>query len=342
MKRITLCMKPQKLSLVALLIALLVAMGSAAVTAQDLDEFAGSAFAAAPRQPTALAAPPSALPIAVDGLTQSAPSMKTAATGLSFGGYVSGTFENGGLRLRAERIVNSRSSGTSGTLRVALWATPTVPVFGNTINAYTLGNFTLSPLSAGFEYDNVDQTVTQTLPPAGCYYLTLALQEYDSGTYYYQDLVTFTTGGVPDGSGYHRFSFGGANCSGSSVCVQDSTTACILNGRFRATVRVRGAFDNLPADKAAFRKPVTGFSNPNFETAFFYFNSPDNIEILLKMLDQGNTDSQGHPTLAVLFGSATPLRVELTITDTTNGAVRTYLSPFGSQQGSSDFTAFIK
>ena len=73
-----------------------------------------------------------------------------------------------------------------------------------------------------------------------------------------------------------------------------------------------------------------------------YFNSPDNIEILLKMLDQGNTDSQGHPTIAVLFGAATPLRVELTITDTTNGALRSYLSPFGSQQGSSDFTAFIK
>jgi len=312
--KITTRVVPKRRTLFALLLTLLVALGAvpAAVRAQEVE------------------------------VSQPRPQVKNASTGLTLVGFVAGTFENGGLRLRAERIVNSRGSGTSGTLRLALWATPTLPVFGNTINAYTLGSFTLSPLSAGFEYHNVDQTVAYTPPPAGCYYLTLALQEFDAGTYYYEDLRTFTTGGVPDGSGYHRFSFGGATCSSSSVCVQDSTTACLLNGRFRATVRVRGAFDNLPADKTALRKPVTGFANPSFETAFFYFNNPDNIEILLKMLDQGNTNSQGQPTIAVLFGSATPLRVELTITDTANGAVRTYLSPFGSQQGSSDFTAFIK
>ena len=330
MKKVTQCVVPMKIPFFGLLLTLLVALGAAPAAAQGFGDMTGA---------DSITAPPSAT---ADGLTQSMPRMKNASTGLSLLGFVSGTFENGGLRLRAERIVNSRSSGTSGTLRLALWATPTLPVFGNTINAYTLGSYTLNPLSAGFEYHNVDQTVAPTLPPAGCYYLTLVLQEFDAGNYYYVDLRSFTQGGVPDGSGYHRFSFGGATCSTSSVCVQDSTTACLLNGRFRATVRVRGAFDNLPADKTAFRKPVTGFSNPNFETVFFYFNSADNIEILLKMLDQGNTDSQGHPTIAVLFGSATPLRVELTVTDTTNGATRAYLSPFGSQQGSSDFTAFIK
>jgi hypothetical protein len=87
---------------------------------------------------------------------------------------------------------------------------------------------------------------------------------------------------------------------------------------------------------------VTGFASSNFETAFFYFNSSDNVEVLLKMLDQGNTDSQGHPTIAVLFGSATPLRVEITITDTLTGATRTYSSAFSSMQGATDFTAFVK
>lgn len=232
--------------------------------------------------------------------------------GLSLLGTVSATFENGGLRLRAERIVNTRGGGTSGTLRLALWATQTLPVFGNTINAYTLGSFTLNPLSAGFEYHNVDQTVAYTPPPAGCYYITLALQEFDSGSYFYVDLRTFTEGGVPDGSGYHRFSFGGASCSGASVCVQDNTTACLLNGRFRATVRVRGAFDNLPADKTAFRKPVTGFANASFETVFFYFNSPDNIEILLKMLDQGQHRQPGppHHRGAVRLGDSAPCRAD--------------------------------
>jgi len=311
-------------SLLALLILIsLSATGAASANAQD--DFSGSA--GSDRGETA----------------KSTLQPLNASTGLSITGVVTVAWQSGSVRITADRITNTRSSGTSGVLGILAWATTTVPVFGNTITQYTLGGFTLPPLAAGFEYDNVDQTVAYTAPPSGCYYLTVSLQEIQSGTFYYQDLRTLTTGGVPDGSGYDRFSFGGADCSGSTgPCVQDTTTACLLNGRFRATVRFRGSFDNLPANSDALRKPVTGFSNPNFETAFFYFNSVDNIEILLKMLDQGNTDSQGHPTIAVLFGSATPLRTEITITDTQTGAFRTYISQFNSMQGATDFTAFLK
>ena len=128
----------------------------------------------------------------------------------------------------------------------------------------------------------------------------------------------------------------------ATPCVANSTTACLLNGRFKATVRYRGAFDNNAADTDALVKPVTGFSNPAFETAFFYFNNANNIEMLVKMLDQGNVDSSGRATIAVLFGSATPLRIELTITDSTNGAIRQYRSDFPQSKGGADFTAFVK
>jgi hypothetical protein len=87
---------------------------------------------------------------------------------------------------------------------------------------------------------------------------------------------------------------------------------------------------------------VTGFANANYETVFFYFNNSDNVELLIKLLDQGNTDSQGRPTIAVLFGTATPLRVEVTVVDTLNGNVKRYTSPFGVMQGVTDFTAFVK
>ena len=125
-------------------------------------------------------------------------------------------------------------------------------------------------------------------------------------------------------------------------CVQDATTACLLNGRFKALVRFRGGFDNGLPDRSALRKEVSGFANPSFETAFFYFNNPDNIEVMLKVLDQGNTNPQGQPTIAVLYGSATPLRTELTVVDTETGAVRSYTSPFRSHRGGTDFTAFVK
>jgi hypothetical protein len=268
---------------------------------------------------------------------------RNAQTGLTINGNVSATIATPNVRLRADRITSTRASGTSGNLRLSLWATTTVPVFGDTLTGFNLGTAQLTTLAAGQEILNVDRTVAFTAPPAGCYYLTMVLEEQTGGSYVYVDLRTFTAGGTPDGSGHDRFSFGGVSCdAGPSTCVQNATTACLLNGRFQATVRFRNVFDNQPANTNALRKPVTGFANPNFETAFFYFNSVDNIEILLKMLDQGNTNGSGQPTIAVLFGSATPLRVELTITDTQTGAVKTYLSPFNSQRGGTDFTAFVK
>ncbi|HEX8170821.1 MAG TPA: hypothetical protein VF824_09805 [Thermoanaerobaculia bacterium] len=125
-------------------------------------------------------------------------------------------------------------------------------------------------------------------------------------------------------------------------CVPDQFTACLLNNRFKATLKYRGVFDNNRADTNASVKTVTGFGSATSETVFFYFNSPNNIEMLVKMLDQGNTNGSGQPTVAVLYGSATPLRAELTITDTKNGTTRTYTSEFGKMQGGTDFTAFVK
>ncbi|HKR62831.1 MAG TPA: PPC domain-containing protein [Thermoanaerobaculia bacterium] len=157
------------------------------------------------------------------------------------------------------------------------------------------------------------------------------------GTYYIEAEALWSASSSQPNTGPYTLvvSFAGG-------CVPNATTACLLNSRFRATVRYRGAFDNAAADTSAQVKSVTGFANPSSETVFFYFNSPDNIEMMLKMLDQGNTNGAGQPTIAVLFGSATPLRVEVTITDTKNNAVKTYTSAFAEMKGGTDFTAFVK
>jgi hypothetical protein len=158
-----------------------------------------------------------------------------------------------------------------------------------------------------------------------------------AGTYFIEaEALWDTTSGEPTTGAYTlAVSFGGG-------CVADARTACLLNGRFQARVRYRGAFDNAAADTDALVKPVTGFGSATSETVFFYFNSANNIEMLLKMLDQGNTTTGGQQTIAVLYGSATPLRIELTITDTKTNAVKTYTSPFGAMTGTTDFLAFVK
>lgn len=127
-------------------------------------------------------------------------------------------------------------------------------------------------------------------------------------------------------------------------CTPDTYTACMLGNRFKVNVRYRGQFDNSSVDTNARVKPVTGFANAAYETAFFYFNDSNNIEMMVKLLDQGNKNSAGKPTIAVLFGSATPLRTEVTITDTASfsGAWKAYTSNFNTQAGTTDFTAFVK
>jgi len=143
-------------------------------------------------------------------------------------------------------------------------------------------------------------------------------------------------------SGNSAYSNEAAATTPGGACTPNSTTACMLNNRFRVTMRFRNGFDDNNVDTDANVKSVTGFSNPNFETAFFYFNSESNIEMMVKILDQGNVNGTGQPTIAVLFGSATPLRAELTIVDTLRGPTRTYSSTFNSQAGQTDFTAFLK
>ncbi len=269
---------------------------------------------------------------------------RTSGNGLSLVGTVAASWGGSTARMTVDHIVNSRAGGTSGTLRLVLWANPSYPVYGQTITYYDLASYLLSPLGHGLEYNSVDTgTLAYNPPPAGCFYVTVALEEFNGSTYNLEDIRVLTAGGTPDGAGHERFSFGGASCQVSTTsCTPDAHTACLLNNRFKATLLFRGDFTNNPADTQALVKSVTGFANANFETSFFYFNDPNNIEVLLKMLDQGNTNSLGQPTIAVLFGTATPLRVELTITDTATSVIRKYTSPFTSMAGATDFTAFVK
>jgi len=198
------------------------------------------------------------------------------------------------------------------------------PDYGATV---VLFNSTGTTLLAQADVFQPNQTATITnfsLPYTGSYIVlitpgvTLTFGDYT---------LTVTCGSAPPPVG---------------SCTENSTTECMLNSRFRVTVRYRGVFDNGTPNSSALKKQVTGFSNPAFETSFFYFNDENNIEMMVKMLDQGNTNSAGQRTIAVLFGSATPLRIEVTITDTQTGATKTYNSFFNEMKGTTDFTAFVK
>lgn len=261
------------------------------------------------------------------------PSVQALTPTVHFGGtvgYSNLSASTSTVVLTAAYVYNDSLTTTTGTLRLNLW----LSTGGYRQTGYSTAKYSMGTLAPNHYFSNISSgTITFLSPPTGCYYASMMLEEYQAdGTWSYYDYVDFT----------NKIVINNASCGTSTICTPSATTACLLNNRFIATLRYRGVFDNGSADTTAQVKPVTGFGNPSYETVFFYFNSANNIEILLKMLDQGNVDALGRPTIAVLFGSATPLRAELTITDTLRGGSRYYTSQFGSQAGTTDFTAFLK
>jgi hypothetical protein len=114
-----------------------------------------------------------------------------------------------------------------------------------------------------------------------------------------------------------------------AACVPSSTTSCLLNGRFRVTVLYKnGPFaPYLPAQAA----PAIG------ESAFFWFFSPDNLEIFVKVLD-GTAINQRY---WVYFGSMTDVPYRIEILDTLTLASQEYDSEdYGNFCGFGDSNAF--
>jgi hypothetical protein len=102
--------------------------------------------------------------------------------------------------------------------------------------------------------------------------------------------------------------------SGAAVaCVEDATTLCLNNGRFRATAVWRSA----QATGSGFAVRLTG------DSGYFWFFTASNVEMIVKAVN-GCTFNGNYWVFA---GGLTNVEVTLTVTDTQTGAVRTYVNP---------------
>jgi hypothetical protein len=111
-------------------------------------------------------------------------------------------------------------------------------------------------------------------------------------------------------------------------CLPDAQTLC-LGGRFRARAEWKA-----PDGRAgvASVQPV-----PAVSSGLLWFVSPDNLELLVKVLD----GCAGNGRHWVFVGPATNLQYLLTVTDTFTGQVRVYFNPQGvSPQAVTDTYAF--
>lgn len=99
-------------------------------------------------------------------------------------------------------------------------------------------------------------------------------------------------------------------------CVEDGDTLCLNEGRFRVEVRWEAA-DRSDRGEA---EPLTN------DTGDFWFFSPDNVELMVKVLD-GCAFNERYWVYA---GGLTDVKVIMTVIDSDTGVAATYYNPPGT------------
>ncbi len=110
---------------------------------------------------------------------------------------------------------------------------------------------------------------------------------------------------------------GGGGGGGAGPCVADQQTLCLNNDRFR----VRATWRDFQGGTGTAN--VVKLTN---DTGYFWFFDSDNVEILLKVLD-ACTFADSFWTFA---GGLTSVAVNLEVTDTVSGEVKTYTNPLST------------
>lgn len=114
-----------------------------------------------------------------------------------------------------------------------------------------------------------------------------------------------------------------------SVCTPNATTYCANASRFQVRV--------------IFSAPTLGISNApaqaislTDDTGYFWFFSSNNVEIVIKVVDGRAFNG----FFWVFEGALTDVEYTITVTDTSNGSVKTYSNPQGNMASVADTSAF--
>ena len=139
------------------------------------------------------------------------------------------------IRIQAESVQYT-GAGTSGTLRLQIWAT-TTPYNGGGITGFILGTATLGQLNQNQEFANIDLTVPLDAPPNGTYSITMTLEEFQNA-FVVVDFFTF--------SGTLRFGPAGCAATPSSSPASHAGELILLLAT-ASLLSLRGRFYNIDA-----------------------------------------------------------------------------------------------
>jgi len=111
-------------------------------------------------------------------------------------------------------------------------------------------------------------------------------------------------------------------------CVADALTLCLNGGRFE--VRVNWRVPDQGTSGVGTGVALTG------DTGYFWFFSPNNVELVVKVVD-GRTFNGMY---WVFYGALSNVEYTITVTDTVTELVKTYTNPFGNLASVADTAAF--
>lgn len=112
-----------------------------------------------------------------------------------------------------------------------------------------------------------------------------------------------------------------------AACAPSSTRLCLNNGRFAVEAHWTAQGTSGAGHVVAL---------PGGDTGYFWFFDPDNVEVVLKVLDGRPLNDR----FWVFYGALSDVEYTLTVTDTVTGTVKTYTNPRGRLASVADTGAF--
>lgn len=210
--------------------------------------------------------------------------------------------------------VTNYKSGTTGSLDLRVALSSSLPVFGQTINYYSLSDVkSLNPLLAGYQYSNVNSGNVNFFPasiPAGQYWMFLYLREFQGGsTWYYTDFTLMNT----------KASCNGSSCTTAAACTEDSYTMCLVNGRYRIT----STWQNQYAGGTVSTLSKTKLTDT---TGAFWIANSSTYEYMIRF---NTATDNGRAWVAI--PTFTDVEFFINVTDTVNGQSKQYHSAPGNR-----------
>jgi hypothetical protein len=123
---------------------------------------------------------------------------------------------------------------------------------------------------------------------------------------------------------------------GGGACTPSTTTVCLLNSRFRVAIDYRNQFSNPPGQTGNFVVQRLNPSAVNPDTAIFGFASPQDVEVVVRLVDA----RPFAPRFDLYYGGLTDVEYTVTVTDTQTGTTRQYHNNPGVVGGGVDRASF--